>query len=299
LTERITWVATRVQADLIEKGIDVDLLKEFDSRLNNYQASALVSIHADSCDYINDQATGFKVASALANPRPERAARLTACLRNRYAKATNLPLHNSITIDMTSHHARRSTQTTAAIVEGILNLDRQVLTQNTDVVAWGSQMVFCASGTMKTSLPNPVHHRPRQPHPRPNHEQPNRPFHLLLERALPGLYSGDRSGARRLGQQAAALDPDQEEIWLLLAAVSSPKASLIYLKRALEINPSSQRARQGMHWAIQRARLSKAEAGADLQRQPAVFEPSSRPAPTSPYRPPRKIITQPIGTKDR
>jgi N-acetylmuramoyl-L-alanine amidase len=116
------------------------LLKEFDPKLNNYQASALVSIHADSCDYINDQAAGFKVASALANPRPERAARLTACLRNRYAQATNLPLHNSITIDMTSYHAfdEIHAETTAAIIEvGFLNLDRQVLTENTDAVAQG------------------------------------------------------------------------------------------------------------------------------------------------------------------
>jgi N-acetylmuramoyl-L-alanine amidase len=133
-------VATRVQKDLIAAGLDVDLLKEFDHRLTNYQATALVSIHADSCDYINDQATGFKVASALANPRPERAARLTACLRNRYAQATNLPLHNSITIDMTSYHAfdEINPETTAAIIEvGFLNLDRQLLTQKTDLVAKG------------------------------------------------------------------------------------------------------------------------------------------------------------------
>lgn len=133
-------VATRVQRDLINAGFDVDLLQEFDPRLGNYQASALVSIHADSCDYINDQATGFKVASALANPRPERAARLTACLRSRYAQSTGLTLHNSITIDMTSYHAfdEINPETTAAIIEvGFLNLDRTKLTEETDQVALG------------------------------------------------------------------------------------------------------------------------------------------------------------------
>jgi N-acetylmuramoyl-L-alanine amidase len=140
-------VATRVQRSLIEKGIDVDLLNEFDPQLNDYQASALVSIHADSCDYVNDQATGFKVASALANPRPERAARLTACLRNRYARATGLPLHNSLTIDMTSYHAfdEINPETTASIIEvGFLNLDRQILTEKTDIVAQGvSEGILC------------------------------------------------------------------------------------------------------------------------------------------------------------
>jgi lipoprotein-anchoring transpeptidase ErfK/SrfK len=39
-----------------------------------------------------------------------------------------------------------------------------------------------------------------------------------------------------------------------LAALASPKASVAYLNRALEINPGSERARQGMHWAVKRLR---------------------------------------------
>jgi N-acetylmuramoyl-L-alanine amidase len=133
-------VATRVQAELVNKGFDVDLLKEFDPKLDNYQASAMVSIHTDSCDYINDQATGFKVVSSSADPRPERAARLTACIRSRYAEATGLQLHNSITADMYSYHAfnQINPETTAAIIEiGFLNLDRQALTEHSDEVANG------------------------------------------------------------------------------------------------------------------------------------------------------------------
>lgn len=133
-------IAAYVQQILVEEQIDVDLLNEFDSNLYSYQAQALISIHADSCDYINDQATGFKVTSALANTHPERAARLTACLRNRYIKATGLPLHNSITPDMTSYHAFSEihNDTTAAIIEvGFLNLDRQILTQQSEVIARG------------------------------------------------------------------------------------------------------------------------------------------------------------------
>ena len=134
-------IATQVQKQLNEKGFAVDLLKEFDPRLRDYTALALVSIHADSCNYINENATGFKVAAALASPDPERATRLTACLRSRYAGATDLPLHStSVTADMTDYHAfgEIHPSTTAAIIEtGFLNLDRQYLTENSEQVALG------------------------------------------------------------------------------------------------------------------------------------------------------------------
>jgi N-acetylmuramoyl-L-alanine amidase len=134
-------VATKVKEDLAALDYDVDVLKEFDPALSGYQALALVSIHADSCDYINDLATGYKVAAALSNPRPEKAARLTSCLRERYAKATGLAFHaNSVTADMSSYHAfdEIDSETTAVIIEiGFLNLDRQLLTEQQDQIAEG------------------------------------------------------------------------------------------------------------------------------------------------------------------
>lgn len=133
--------ASLVQKLLKEKGYQVDLLEEFDSELMDYQAKALVSIHADSCDYINNNATGFKVAASMANTNPEQSALLTACLRNRYAQATGLPVHSlSVTIDMTSYHAfgEIGEDTAAAIIEiGFMNLDRELLTNQNDSVAQG------------------------------------------------------------------------------------------------------------------------------------------------------------------
>ena len=76
----------------------------------------------------------------------------------------------------------------------------------------------------------------------------------IIQAAYQALLSGDRRKARRLAQQAASMAPDQEEPWLILAAVGTPEASLEYLNKALEINPQSQQARQGMHWAIRRLR---------------------------------------------
>ncbi len=152
-------IAYLVQKNLSAEGFDVDLLQEFDPGLNGYQALVLVSIHADSCEYINAQATGFKVASTLNNPHPERSARLTACLRNRYAQATGLTVHNSVTPDMSSYHAfdEINDETPAAIIEtGFLNLDRVKLTQETDQVARGiSDGILCYLYN-EDILPNPT-----------------------------------------------------------------------------------------------------------------------------------------------
>jgi N-acetylmuramoyl-L-alanine amidase len=141
-------VANYVKDDLTQQGLDVILLKEFDPLLAGLRATALVSIHADSCDYINDQATGFKVAAALSNPHPERSARLTSCLRSRYAQITHLPLHStSITEDMTSYHAfgEIDENTPAAIIEtGFLNMDRQFLEKMPDVAGRGiAEGILC------------------------------------------------------------------------------------------------------------------------------------------------------------
>ncbi len=134
-------VAERVRSNLINAGIDSELLTEFDDRLQGYQANALVSIHADSCQYVNEEATGFKVAPALSNSYPEQSQRLTNCLRARYAETTGMRFHSgSITKDMTEYHAFDEINkiTPAVIIEvGFLNLDYKLLTQKPDLLADG------------------------------------------------------------------------------------------------------------------------------------------------------------------
>ena len=102
---------------------------------------ALVSIHNDSCEYINDQATGFKVAGAPVSPQPEKTSRLVACLTDRYQRTTGMAYHyHTLTRDMTEYHAfgEIDPNTPAAIIEtGFLNLDREILTNQTDKVAKG------------------------------------------------------------------------------------------------------------------------------------------------------------------
>lgn len=141
-------IATRVRDSLVAQGFQVDLLNEFDTRLNGYRAVALVSIHNDSCEYVNDQATGFKVAASLDTRDLNRAQRLTACMTDRYEKATGLTFHaGSITGDMREYHAfsEIDPNTVTAIIEtGFLNLDRDILTKHTDKVAEGViQGILC------------------------------------------------------------------------------------------------------------------------------------------------------------
>ncbi len=134
-------IAERVASLLQIRGYTVDLLEEFDPRLTNYQALLLLSIHADSCEYINEEASGFKVARVLDSKVPEAEDRLVHCLIDRYARRTGLRFHaNSITPDMTSYHGfyEIASSTPGAIIEtGFLYLDREILTQQPDLIAQG------------------------------------------------------------------------------------------------------------------------------------------------------------------
>jgi N-acetylmuramoyl-L-alanine amidase len=136
-----TAIAREVARRLEDLGYSVDILEEFDERLNGYRAAALLSIHADSCEYINDEATGFKVARAQADAVPEQSDRLVACLISAYGQRTGLRFHaNSITYDMTDYHAFREIdpRTPAAIIEtGFLYLDRRILTEGRERVVEG------------------------------------------------------------------------------------------------------------------------------------------------------------------
>ena len=130
-------IAGRVQARLQEKGIRAELLAEYDPRLQNYSATALISIHADSCDEINEVATGFKISgSSYTN-----STQLSICVEEAYRQATGLSYHaNTITHDMTDYHAFRKIApgTQAIIIEtGFMNLDRELLTTGADVPAEG------------------------------------------------------------------------------------------------------------------------------------------------------------------
>lgn len=64
--------------------------------------------------------------------------------------------------------------------------------------------------------------------------------------------AGDKRLARQYAEQAARLAPEIEDVWLMMGALASPRASVVFMEKALQINPESERVRQGMHWAVQR-----------------------------------------------
>jgi lipoprotein-anchoring transpeptidase ErfK/SrfK len=66
------------------------------------------------------------------------------------------------------------------------------------------------------------------------------------------LRNGAVKEARQWAERAAELDPRSEDPWLILATIVSPPESMHYIRKALEINPNSPRAKQGMEWALQR-----------------------------------------------
>ncbi len=139
-------VAEKVVKRLREAGYPVDLLQEFDPRLEGYRARALVSIHADACLY--PEATGFKVARVAESAIPHVEDYLVACLVSRYGARTGLPFHEgSVTPDMTQYHTfyEIDPQTPGAIIEiGFLLADRDLLLYRQDLVAQGiAEGILC------------------------------------------------------------------------------------------------------------------------------------------------------------
>jgi N-acetylmuramoyl-L-alanine amidase len=132
-------IALEVTSLLNRQGIRADLLDEFDERLTEYQADALISIHSDSCSVPG--ATGFKVARVTDSAIPEAEDQLVACLNQNYATYTGLPQHPaSITDSMTNYHAFReiARHTPGAIIEtGFMLEDRFLLEHKPKISARG------------------------------------------------------------------------------------------------------------------------------------------------------------------
>jgi len=155
-------IATLVRQKLEAGGYKVDMLQEFDTRLDGYNGEVLLAIHTDTCDLIDDQATGFKVATSSYSNDSNLANRLTSCLESRYASVTGLKLNpGGITENMTDYHAFRAVDpaTTAAIIEtGFLNLDHEILVNHPDVIADGivSGLVCFVANESVQALPLPT-----------------------------------------------------------------------------------------------------------------------------------------------
>ncbi len=74
--------------------------------------------------------------------------------------------------------------------------------------------------------------------------------------AYQALQMGELAKARQLAEETARLNPNYEASYLILAALATPIDSIEYLMKALDVNPSSKRAREGMAWALEKLRDS-------------------------------------------
>lgn len=140
-------VSQKVVRNLRAVGYSVDLLDEFDLRLENYQAAALVSIHVNTCKDFGERVSGYLIARAAARSGNSIDDLLVNCIAQYYSIATGLERRDGVTIDMTDYHSFReiSPLTPASIIElGFLLADRDVLTSKQDEMAQGiSSGIIC------------------------------------------------------------------------------------------------------------------------------------------------------------
>ena len=150
-------VAQYVVRNLRARGYSVDLLDEFDPRLDNYQAAALVSIHANTCQDFGEFVSGFLVAKAAARPEGGLDQLLAECVAEHYRIHSNLERRFTLTLDMTDYHTFREIHplTPAAIVElGFMKDDRQLLVEQPEALALGiTQGILCYLEPSSNVLP--------------------------------------------------------------------------------------------------------------------------------------------------
>lgn len=111
-----------------------------------------------------------------------------------------------------------------------------------------------------------------------------------IQQAYHALQRGDKRAVRRWAELALAQDSALEEPWLLLAAVSTPRASVEFLQRALQVNPGSERAKKGLDWALKRLREAEAKHPVAGTTQPTRAQ---TPVPTQPVR----VVASPAATQ--
>jgi lipoprotein-anchoring transpeptidase ErfK/SrfK len=98
----------------------------------------------------------------------------------------------------------------------------------------------------------------------------------LIAKARESLRRGDKASARQLGERAAFLAPGLEDVWLILTASDpNPQEALAYARKALEVNPLSERARRAIEWASSRLKQAQPvqSQSASTERDPVVPPP--------------------------
>ncbi len=133
-------VAERVVLLLRGHGYTVDLLEEFDGRLTDYKAAAIVSLHSNDCTDYGPGGTGYLVSQAESRAEGGEDTRLRECIAQHYEFATGLPRHFGQTRDTLDYHIFREIDlsTPGMILEmGFMYADRDILVNDPDLLARG------------------------------------------------------------------------------------------------------------------------------------------------------------------
>lgn len=134
----------------------------------------------------------------------------------------------------------------------------------------------------------------------------------FLAKAKALITKGQKAEARRLLHDYVGLYGNNVEAWLLLAAVSSPHASLEYAQKALALEPDNPVAQKALNWATGRQNQYKLELPvvAQANPEPKLAESPELASPTGPKphlepailkahrrrpRPLRPMQTRPVG----
>jgi hypothetical protein len=80
----------------------------------------------------------------------------------------------------------------------------------------------------------------------------------LIAQAKQAVLDGNTKLARQLAEQVLTSDPENIAAMLLLAGLSEPQQSVIWLRKVLDQDPQNQTAREGMQWASTQLRQGSA-----------------------------------------
>lgn len=98
-----------------------------------------------------------------------------------------------------------------------------------------------------------------------------------LQAGAAAAKAGDRARARTLLTRAAEGDPRNENAWMWLAGVTdSSEEAIEYLEKVLALNPSNERARQGIAWHRARLTPPARSDGSALAARKAAAEAAAR-----------------------
>ena len=101
-----------------------------------------------------------------------------------------------------------------------------------------------------------------------------------LSQAKAALRRGDRTLARRITQAIIAKDPQNAEAWLILGGLSTSKASLSHMEKALQLAPDDPQVKAAYQWARQRFQQEAEQRHSESTQKISVsVPPQKQPAP--------------------